>query len=93
MVEKDEDAKPASNDDIMALVRKQALEIQALKTRVTDAESLADGGKVEFYHCNACGVRVEEGERCETHPNESVIGNGLTTDRLGKRSYKIVSQR
>ena len=67
--------------DLVKMVGELQRKNDALEAKVTDAAATA-AGEVEFYACNACGVHLDAGVRCPTHPNEQVNGNGMVFNPL-----------
>lgn len=74
--------------DLVKIVGELQRKNDALEAKVTDAAATA-AGEVDFYQCNACGVHLDNGARCKTHPDEQVNGIGnvfnplANTVRLG----------
>jgi len=49
---------------------------KALELKVGEQATRSEG-QVDYYMCNACGVRLKPGERCTQHPADKVHGMGI----------------
>jgi hypothetical protein len=70
----------AENDRLRAQVVGQAAQLARHEAR--NAAIATGTVNVDFMHCNSCGTRLKDGERCAFHPYEKV--NSVGTDAMGK---------
>lgn len=65
-----------TNEQLMKMVRALQESNDKLAAKVNE-QTTREAGQVDYYHCNACGVRLKQGERCKIHPDEVVMGVGV----------------